>query len=57
MEANVLTGIVVDSCIKIHTTTGPGCYEKAYEETLCYEFEKRGYYFFVRLFYLFLMKH
>ena len=42
METNVLTGMVVDSCIKIHTTIGPGCYEKVYEETLCYEFDKRG---------------
>ena len=42
METNVLTGMVVDSCIKIHTTIGPGCYEKVYEEILCYEFDKRG---------------
>ena len=42
METNVLTGMVVDSCIKIHTTIGPGCYEKVYDETLCYEFDKRG---------------
>ena len=41
MENNVLTGIVVDSCIKIHTAIGPGCYEKVYEEILCYEFEKK----------------
>lgn len=42
MEANILTGIIVDSCIKIHTTIGPGCYERLYEELLCYEFEKCG---------------
>ena len=42
MENNILTGIVVDSCIKIHTAVGPGCYEKVYEEILCYEFEKKG---------------
>ena len=42
METNVLTGIVVDSCIKIHTTIGPGCYERVYEELLCYELEKNG---------------
>ena len=41
MENNVLTGIVVDSCIKIHTAIGPGCYEKVYEEILCHEFEKK----------------
>ncbi|MEO8172203.1 MAG: GxxExxY protein [Sediminibacterium sp.] len=42
METNILTGIVVDCCIKIHTTIGPGCYERVYEELLCYELEKRG---------------
>ena len=42
METNILTGIIVDSCIKIHTTIGPGCYERVYEELLCYELEKCG---------------
>lgn len=42
METNILTGIIVDCCIKIHTTIGPGCYERVYEELLCYEFEKYG---------------
>ncbi|MBI5858112.1 MAG: GxxExxY protein [Sphingobacteriales bacterium] len=37
MEINVLTGIVLDACIKIHTTIGPGCFEKVYEEALYYE--------------------
>ena len=42
METNVLSGEIVDCCIKIHTAIGPGCYERVYEELLCYEFNKRG---------------
>jgi GxxExxY protein len=42
MEINVLTGIVLDACIKIHTAIGPGCFEKVYEETLYYELTKRN---------------
>lgn len=45
METNELTGIVVDCCVKIHSTIGPGCYERVYEELLCYEFERRGLFF------------
>lgn len=39
---NALTGSVIESAIKIHSTIGPGCYEKVYEEILCYELEKKG---------------
>ena len=42
MELNILTGIVLDACIKIHTAIGPGCFEKVYEETLYYELIKRN---------------
>ena len=42
MDINVLTGIVVDACIKVHTVIGPGCFEKVYEESLYYELFKRG---------------
>ncbi len=42
MEINILSGEIVDCCIKIHTAIGPGCYERVYEELLCYEFDKRG---------------
>lgn len=42
MEANQITALVVDSCIKIHTTIGPGCYEKVYEELLYFELTKRN---------------
>ena len=42
MEINELTGTVIESCIKIHSTVGPGCYEKVYEEILNYELFKKG---------------
>jgi GxxExxY protein len=42
MEINSLTGIVLDACIKIHTTIGPGCFERVYEEALYYELTKRN---------------
>jgi GxxExxY protein len=42
MEINQLTGIVLDSCIKIHTKVGPGCFEKVYEEALYYELSNAG---------------
>ncbi|MEI9806470.1 MAG: GxxExxY protein [Bacteroidota bacterium] len=42
MEMNTLTGIVLDVCIKIHTTIGPGCFERVYEEALYYELIKRN---------------
>jgi len=43
MEINVLTGIVINLCIKIHSTIGPGCFEKVYEEILYYELSKLGF--------------
>jgi len=42
MEINDLTGMVIESAIKIHTAIGPGCFEKVYEETLYYELQKKG---------------
>ena len=41
MGINILTGIVLDACIKIHTAIGPGCFEKVYEEALYYELVNR----------------
>lgn len=41
-EMHSLTGLVLDLCIKIHTSIGPGCYEKVYEEALYYELIKRN---------------
>ncbi len=42
MEVNNLTAIIVDASIKIHSTIGPGCFERVYEEVLYYELIKRG---------------
>ena len=44
MEANLITGIIVDASIKIHSSIGPGCYERVYEELLNFELNKRGFY-------------
>ena len=43
MSINVLTGVIVDLCIKIHNRVGPGCFERVYEEILYYELIKVGY--------------
>jgi GxxExxY protein len=40
MEINELTKTVIGICMKIHTTVGPGCFEKVYEEILSYELAK-----------------
>jgi GxxExxY protein len=44
MEINQLTGLIVDTCIKIHSAIGPGCYERVYEELLYFELTKRNLY-------------
>lgn len=44
MEANLITAIIVDASIKIHSSIGPGCYERVYEELLNFELNKRGFY-------------
>ncbi|MEO6327617.1 MAG: GxxExxY protein [Ginsengibacter sp.] len=44
MEANQITALIVDSCIKVHTAIGPGCYERVYEELLYFELNKRNLY-------------
>jgi GxxExxY protein len=38
-----ITGFVVDICIKIHSTVGPGCFERVYEEILYYELTRNGF--------------
>ncbi|MBZ0203045.1 MAG: GxxExxY protein [Ignavibacteria bacterium] len=40
MTENELATIVVDLCIKIHKTLGPGLLETVYESALCYELSK-----------------
>ena len=42
MTENELAKIVVDFCLKIHKTLGPGLLESVYERCLAYELEKRG---------------
>ena len=39
---NELSAIIVDSCIKVHRTLGPGLLESVYEEVLAYELQNRG---------------
>ncbi len=41
MDANLITGIIVDASVKIHSAIGPGCYERVYEELLYFELNKR----------------
>ena len=40
MTENEIATIVVDLCIKIHKTLGPGLLETVYESALCYELSK-----------------
>jgi GxxExxY protein len=42
MELNQVSGQVVDSGLKVHSTLGPGLLESAYEMCLVYELRKRG---------------
>lgn len=36
MEINTITGLILDTCIKIHTELGPGLFESVYEEVAEY---------------------
>lgn len=42
MEINEVTGIVVDSALKVHSALGAGLLEKAYHVCLTHELRKRG---------------
>ena len=42
MKENELATIVVDLCIKIHRSLGPGLLESVYEDALCYELKNLG---------------
>ena len=42
MTENELAKLVIDLCIKIHKTLGPGLLESAYEECLAYELRQRN---------------
>ena len=41
MTENDITGTIIDCCIKIHRTLGPGLLESVYEEVLAYELKKK----------------
>jgi len=41
-DLNVLSGIVVDECIRIHGEPGPGLLESVYEVVLAGALERRG---------------
>lgn len=38
---NKISGIIVDTCFKIHSRLGPGLLESVYEEILSYELQKK----------------
>ncbi len=42
MTENELSKVVVDQCIQIHRTLGPGLLESVYETVLCYELRNAG---------------
>jgi GxxExxY protein len=42
VEANQITGSIVDAAIKVHTALGPGLLESVYERCLRHELRKRG---------------
>ncbi len=42
MTENDISGIIVDCCVKIHKTIGPGLLESVDEEILSHDLKKRG---------------
>ena len=42
MELNNVSGIIIDSAIKVHASLGPGLLESAHEACLKHELSKRG---------------
>lgn len=42
MHVNEVSGIIVDSAIRVHSALGPGLLESAYETCLTHELQKRG---------------
>jgi GxxExxY protein len=42
MEIDQITGIIVDSAMKVHSALGPGLLESVYERCLVHELTKRG---------------
>jgi len=42
MHENEISDKIIECCIKIHKTLGPGLLESVYEECLCFELSKIG---------------
>jgi len=42
MHENEISGIIVDCCLHVHKTLGPGLLESVYEEVLSYELIRRN---------------
>ncbi len=42
MDLNRISGLIIDSAIKVHTTLGPGLLESAYEACLKHELSNRN---------------
>src|SRR5688572_2889937 len=42
MHENVITDLIIGTCVKIHKQFGPGLFESVYEELFCYEWKKRA---------------
>ncbi len=43
MHENQISGIIVDSAIKVHNFLGPGLLESVYRAALAFELQKRGH--------------
>jgi GxxExxY protein len=41
MEINEITGIIVDSAMKVHSALGPGLLESVYERCLVHELHEK----------------
>ncbi|MGH7785424.1 MAG: GxxExxY protein [Candidatus Binatia bacterium] len=42
MDINVVSGVVVDASMRVHSRLGPGLLESTYEACLAFELRKRG---------------
>lgn len=45
MTINEITSVIIEECIYIHKSLGPGLFESVYEEILCHRLAKRGLHF------------
>jgi iron complex transport system substrate-binding protein len=42
-DLNIISGVVIDECVRIHRELGPGLLESVYETVLAGALERRGY--------------